>query len=576
METKDFSELREKAELVLKGMSSDIEGFNLEDTKRLIHELQVYQIELELQNQSLREAQVDIQKAKDQLHHLYNSAPVGYVTLQENGNILVINETFQSQTNTLNVNLVGRSFTEFVASNSQDSFYLFLRRIILRKNTHPCELTLIRADRSEFPVKLDGVITFDPILEKDVLQVTISDITARKKAEEAMYHAQKLESLGVMAGGVAHDFNNLMTAINNQNTIAMMKLEDTHPSKPHLEKSLVVIKRAAQLTKKLLDYTGQSQVTKEVININKMILENVNLLEATLPSTVMIEPKLDEEIGLLEADPGQIQQVIINLIINAAEAYEEQSGKVEIVTSMEMIEQNITNPLDNSLIQKGPYIRIDVIDYGKGMSKETVSRIFDPFYTTKFTGRGLGLAAVQGILKIHNGAIRLKSKEGEGSSFIVLLPAKAGIEVVENPAPIAARSELSNKMLLVIDDEQYVRESLAEVLKLEGFHVLSAENGQRAIQLFRYYRDKIFVVLCDMTMPVMSGAETVKRLRSMKSDIPIIVFSGYGEEKAFQQMKGLEPFTFLQKPLDISDIIEKIAATERNYCEGKEEPIESK
>lgn len=570
MDDKPFSELREKAELVLKGISDDIEGFNIEDTKRLIHELQVYQIELELQNQSLREAQVELQKSKEQYYHLYNSAPIGYVTLQENGIILVINETFQRQTNTLNANIVGLPFTEFVSSASQDSFYLFLRRIILEKNSHNCEIVLTRADKTEFPVKLEGIIALDPILEKEVVQVTISDITARKKAEEAMYHAQKLESLGVMAGGVAHDFNNLMTAINNQNTLAKRKLENEHPSQPHIEKSLKVIQRAAQLTKKLLDYTGQSHVKKEIININSLILDNVNLLEATLPSTVLIETHLDDEIALIEADPGQIQQVFINLIINAAEAYGDQAGKVKIYTSIETIEQNITNPLNNTLIQKGSYLRIDVVDFGKGMSNETVSRIFDPFFTTKFTGRGLGLAAVQGILKIHNGAIRLKTKLGEGSQFTVLLPARMGLEEVVDKGPIAARSEFTNKMLLVVDDEEYVRESLTEVLQMEGFHVLGAENGQRAIQLFRYYQDKIFVVLCDMTMPILSGAETIRRLRNMRPDVPVIVFSGYGEEKALMQLEGLEPFTFLQKPLDISNILEKIALMEGNECEGQE------
>lgn len=570
MMKKPFSELREKAELVLKGISNDIEGFSIDDTKRLIHELQVYQIELELQNQSLQEAQVELQKSKEQYYHLFNSAPVGYVILQENGIILVVNQTFQKQTCTENINVVGKPFTQFVTPQSQDSFYLFLRRIVIEKVNHNCEIILTRSDNSQFPVKLEGVITVDPVLEKEVVQVTISDITARKKAEEAMYHAQKLESLGVMAGGVAHDFNNLMTAINNQNTLALRKLDIEHPSQVHISKSLKVIQRAAQLTKKLLDYTGQSHVKKENINVNELILDNVNLLEATLPSTVIIETYLDDNLGLVEADPGQIQQVFINLIINAAESYDEQAGKVEIYSSVEMLEQNVTNPLNNTLIQKGVYVRIDFVDYGKGMSNETISRIFDPFFTTKFTGRGLGLAAVQGILKIHNGAIRLTTKQDEGSTFTVLLPAKVGVEEVKTRGPIAARTEADNRMLLVVDDEHYVRESLTEVLQMEGFHVLAAENGQRAIQLFRYYRERIFAVLCDMTMPIMSGAETIKRLRSIRNDVPVIVFSGYGEEKALQQLSGLEPFLFLQKPLDISSILEKIEILEGIQSAGKE------
>lgn len=562
MSRDSFSNLREKAELVLKGMSDDIEGFDIEDTKRLIHELQVYQIELELQNQSLRESQVDLQKAKEQYYYLYNSAPVGYLTLQENGIILGCNHTFQNQTLTENVALVGKAFTDFVAKDSQDSFYIFLRRIVLEKINHTCEITIMRSDRSEFPVKLEGLLSIDPIIEKEVIQVTISDITARKKAEEAMYHAQKLESLGVMVGGVAHDFNNLITAINNQNILASKKIDQKHPSQIHIEKSLKAVHRAAQLTKKLLDYTGQSQVKKEAININNLILDNVNLLEATLPSTVILETYLDPNTALIEGDAGQIQQIIINLMMNAAESYPDQIGKVEIFSGMENIESNFTNPLTNSLIQKGTYLRIDVVDYGNGMSSETVNRIFDPFFTTKFTGRGLGLAAVQGILKIHNGTIRLKTNVGEGSRFIVLLPAKTGVEEVENNEPVAARADLSNKMLLLVDDEQYVRESLKEVLQLEGFYVLAAENGQRAVQLFRYYREKVFCVLCDMTMPIMSGAETLRRLRKMKQDVPVIVFSGYGEEKALQQLKGLEPYVFLQKPLDIENILDEIAQIE--------------
>ncbi|MEM7330474.1 MAG: response regulator [Chloroflexota bacterium] len=557
-----LSELREKAELVLRGMSDDIEGFSIDDTKRLIHELHVYQIELELQNQSLREAQEDIQKAQEQYFHLFNFAPVGYVTLQDNGIILVANHTFQKQTYTENVNIIEKPFTDFISKQSQDKFYLFLRQILIEKNLHSCEVSLVRPDKSEFPVKLEGGMTHDPLFDKEVIQVMVSDITARKKAEEAMYNAQKLESLGIMAGGVAHDFNNLMTAINNQNTLALAKMGEGHPSFTHIEKSLAVIQRAAQLTKKLLDYTGQSHVKKEIININNLILDNVNLLEATLPSTVLIETNLAKDLGFIEADPGQIQQVIINLIINAAESYANEAGKVSIYSGMEIIEHNVTNPLNNNLIQKGMYLRIDVIDYGNGMSPQTVSKIFDPFYTTKFTGRGLGLAAVQGILKIHNGAIRLETKEGEGSRFTILLPALTDVREPEHQGPIASRDDYSNRMLLVVDDEDYVRDSLTELLQLKGFHVLAAENGQRAIQLYRYYREKISVVLCDMTMPVMSGAETIRRLRSINPEVPVIVFSGYGEEKALHQMRGLEPFIFLQKPLALETILENIAKIE--------------
>jgi signal transduction histidine kinase len=385
--------------------------------------------------------------------------------------------------------------------------------------------------------------------------VLIADLTEQKEMEEAVLHSQKLESLGVMAGGVAHDFNNLLTGILAEATLAAKKLAAEHAIQVHLKRLIESTERGAGLAIQLLAYAGKAPRQLARLDLNQLIVENIALLQTTVSQGITLHTELTPHLPLIEADPGQIQQVVMNFILNAAEAYEGRPGQVLVRT----LAQTVAGGPFSSL-EPGSYACLIVVDEGIGMSPEIQQRIFDPFFTTKPAGRGLGLAGVQRIVRSHRGKIELESYPNVGTQFKVLLPAFAAYNGAQpvSEKQIASSGPILPQTVLVIDDEYAIRVAVADMLELYGVTTLLAENGRDGVEQFQQQGENIDLVLLDMTMPVLSGKNAFFQLRAQRADIPIILFSGYGESEVTDLLGAMPRTFFLQKPFRFDQLLAHI------------------
>ena len=387
------------------------------------------------------------------------------------------------------------------------------------------------------------------------LSIYFQDISERKILEQRLRDAAKLESLGVMAGGIAHDFNNLLTGILGN---ASMLMELTDPAERQIAEDIVkAAQRAGDLTRQMLAFSGKGRFEVRPVDLSLQVREILRLVKPMIDRQVEIELSLGENLPCVEADPGQMQQLIMNLVINGAEAMDGAPGRVTIRTRAFKVDQSfLSHIVASHEISPGPYVCLEIQDTGCGMSDETKAKIFDPFFTTKFTGRGLGLAAVAGIIRGHKGALRINSSLGEGTTFTVFLPAAENRENVSPPAEPMA--DHGRGIILFVDDEEIVRRIGSTCLERQGYQVLLAGNGKEAIALFEVRGSEIRLVILDMTMPVMSGAETLLNLRKLRPDIPVIVSSGYNEVEVIRRFTSQGIAGFLQKPYTAATLTGKV------------------
>ncbi len=387
------------------------------------------------------------------------------------------------------------------------------------------------------------------------------DITGEKKEREKLEHIQRLESLGVLAGGIAHDFNNLLTAILGNTALAKQKLEHLSPATPLLTNVEQASERAAALCKQMLAYSGKGKFIVEPINLSHLVHEMVNLLEVSIDKNVVMRLDLSEQLLPIEADVAQMQQVIMNLVINASEAIDKHSGTLTIYTGVvDIDEQYIATTYVDSDLKVGRYVSLEVSDTGCGMSKETQKHLFDPFFTTKFTGRGLGMSAILGIIRGHHGGIKVYSELGKGTTFKILFPCTDVLNVESLDKENAIYQEQRQGTILVIDDEETIRATASMMLESFGFTTLTAQDGQMGVQVFREQQDEICAVLLDMTMPNMNGEECFRALRAIDSDVVVILSSGYNQQDATNRFAGKGLAGFIQKPYlpdDLRDIVFK-------------------
>ncbi len=387
-----------------------------------------------------------------------------------------------------------------------------------------------------------------------------TDITEQKQTQAAMYQAQKLESLGVMAGGVAHDFNNLLTAMLMQLSSATTKFPSDHPVNSHIQRTIKAAERATELTRQMLNYTGRSQAETKPLDVNDLITDNIHLFSAGIPKNVLLEPRLQSSIPLIVGDRGQIQQLIMNLILNGADAIGQKNGTITVVTEVQDVVATDTQYWKWSGIPLaiGRYVRLEVSDTGCGMDEKTLAKIFDPFFTTKFTGRGLGLASVLGIVRSHKAGLHVSSVVGQGTTFTILFPTIAEIVYPVQEMMATRPVTITNEMVLVIDDEDMVRETMADILSETGLQVLQAGDGPTGIELFRQHADELKLVLLDLSMPGMSGEMIFHELQAIDPRIPVLLISGYSEHEIMDRFVNKGLAGFIQKPYTIEFLLQRI------------------
>lgn len=394
-----------------------------------------------------------------------------------------------------------------------------------------------------------------------LLRGLMIDITQQKETEDALRNAQKMESIGTLAGGIAHDFNNLLAAILGQSSLALSKLPKESPAASNITKAINASERAADLTRQLLAYSGRGKFFTVEIDLNTLVSENIQMLEVSIPKTTQLRYEFGSPSPHIIGDLGQIQQVIMNLIINAGEAIGQNPGYINLLTSrIEITEKNTEYwKYTNAPLAPGSYALIQVRDNGSGISDETLNRIFDPFFTTKFMGRGLGLAAVLGIIRGHNGGLRIESEEGKGTMFEIVLPLVSASPMTDVPEKKEASvMKGEGKTILIIDDDPFVFQLLEDILTEVHFTVIGASDPLQGIEIYRREHQTIAMVILDFSMPNMNGKEAFEKLVQINKEVKVLLCSGYTEEETLSTFGTIRPTGFFQKPYRADALVEWI------------------
>ncbi len=379
----------------------------------------------------------------------------------------------------------------------------------------------------------------------------------RQKLQLKMLEAQKLESLGVLAGGIAHDFNNLLTVILGNTTLAR---EDAKSVADALDQVEIASQRAADLCRQMLAYAGKSRFNIELLDLNTVVADTVQLLKLSISKNAKLDFVLCPKALPVKADPSQVRQVVMNLVINASESLNGGNGTIRVLTTqMTMSREQLREARLGQDLPPGDYVGLEVEDDGCGMSTDTAARIFDPFFTTKFTGRGLGLAAVVGVVRAHKGAIFLRSAVGRGTSFRIVFPRSAK----EIETPISATPRQTDKLetggtVLVVDDEASVRRIASAILERHGYAVTMAADGYEALALGLAHGGRFSAVLLDLTMPGLDGPGTLTELRTMNPALPFLIMSGFSEEDARKRLPDDPRVQFIPKPFTAEDLLEAL------------------
>ena len=447
--------------------------------------------------------------------------------------------------------------------NSDSRIYQAFRK---GEGTHADDEVFWRSDRSSFeseywsyPILSDGQVVGSV--------VTFLNITERRRAEAEqrefdlqLKEVQKLESLGVLTGGIAHDFNNILMGILGNAELAKMELSPLSPIQKRLDTILTAGRRAADLCRQMLAYAGKATFVIEKISLPELVAEMNNMLAITISKKAVLKFNIAENVPAINVDSTQLRQVIMNLITNASEAIGDKSGVISInIGAMDCDQTYLSETYLNEALTAGVYTYFEIADTGCGMSSDTRQKLFEPFFTTKFTGRGLGLAAVLGIVRAHKGAIKVYSEEGVGTTIKVLFPAAE-----ESASDLKADEEdatqwMGSGTILLVDDEESVLAVSGDYLKKKGFKVLTAADGRECIDIYRDHSKEIVCVLLDLTMPHMDGEEAYRELRRINNDVKVILCNGYNHQDITNRFVGKGLADFIQKPYGKDELWKKLA-----------------
>jgi two-component system cell cycle sensor histidine kinase/response regulator CckA len=508
---------------------------------------------------SRRQAEVERSEMAESLRLLLESTAEGIFGLDEKGNCTFINAAGCKLLGYDRDELLGKPIQPLLHAAAINGLPRAAEGIPMDQAVRAGRFVRVRdesfrrKDGSTIPVEYSA----NPLFRDGEVRgavITFSDISDRRRAEEHMRQAAKLESLGVLAGGIAHDFNNLLTGVLGNASLLRSALETDDPNGVFADEIITASERAADLTAQLLAYAGKGMFIIKPIDLSELVGSLTALIHSSIPRKASIDFCCSGEV-LVDGDRAQIQQVIMNLVINAGEALTEGAGSVRITTGiqeMESVQAAQPDPLP-----PGRYVFLEVADSGRGMRPDVKNRIFDPFFSTKFLGRGLGLAATLGIVRAHQGGIVVESAPEEGSVFRVYFPPSRAAAAAQEPAP-PERSLVGTETVLIVDDEDTVRKTASRALQQFGYRVLTASDGREAVTLLGENSRAVSVVLLDMTMPGMSGAETARYLRTIRPNIPILVTSGYDEHEVKRQFVPHGFAGFIRKPYRADQLVEAV------------------
>jgi PAS domain S-box-containing protein len=555
--------LRKRAEEFFQPESDDIRELSHEKMQHIIHELRTHQIELELQNEDLRQTQEELLVSQKKYTDLYDFAPVGYLTISDKGTIIKANLKAAEMFGVERSFLDKQNLTSLLSADQQSHHYLCRKRLLETKESQTCEKVIRKKDGSEIDVHCRCVIRSDIDGDLGQFRTVMTDISERKMAvkekdrlEAEVRQSQKMQAIGTLAGGIAHDFNNLLYVISGNTELAMEDIPEWNPVHTNLEEIKSASLRAAGVVRQLLDYSHKSDQKLEPIGVVNVIKDALKFLRSTIPTTVDIRKHLPDVDITIRADPIQINQVMMNLCINASQAMEDTGGIIEInVDNVSLTEESAGRYVD---LSAGDYLKITVSDTGPGMALEIMDQIFHPYFSTKETGKGsgMGLSIVHGIVKNHEGAVSVESKLGKGTTFILLFPVVA--EKPEIETEIRGEISRGHETILFVDDEESITDMTQRMLERLGYTVETSLNPVKALDLFLSKPDAFDLVITDMTMPQMTGIRLFEKLREIRSDIPVIICTGHSSLINAESAKQRGAADYVMKPASWATIAKAI------------------
>jgi PAS domain S-box-containing protein len=515
-----------------------------------------------------------LKNAKEFSENLIKTATLMIVGVDNDERITIFNEAAERISGFTKGEVQGRKWSSFVrggegklAADASSTPRYFEAQLA----TRDFEERLISWQTN--PVLENGCVTGTICFGTDVTEIRREE-QHRQALERKLLDSQKLESLGVLAGGIAHDFNNLLAAILGNTNLAQMRIPPSDSKLTGFLKSIEKASmRAADLCKQMLAYSGKGRFAMHVLDVNEVVRETLELLEVSITKKAALRVELRHGVPQVFADATQLRQVVMNLVINASEAIGENSGLIRVRTGVLHANQAfLADAYTPTELPPGDYVFVEVTDSGCGMSPDTLKRIFDPFFTTKFTGRGLGLAAVLGIVRGHKGALKITSEVGKGSSFKFLLP----LADSSAPAPAITQSAPEEPWkgegtILVVDDDPTVRCVISRMVESVGFSVMQAVDGRHGVEVFRENSHELRAVILDMTMPNLNGREALQQLREVRKDLRVLMVSGFSEtgNTGFFLKNG--PDAFLQKPFSSEELLGKLRTILTRSATGKAE-----
>ena len=561
------NDLRSRAERRARETAADSRAIGRlsSEESRLLHDLRVHQIELEMQNEELRRAEVDLETSRARYFDLYDLAPVGYLTINEAGLVVEANLTASRLLGVTRGALVNQPMTRFLVHEDQDRYYLYRKRLFATGAPQVLDLRVRRQDGTQFWARFEATTAQAADAATDVCRLVVSDITDQKRIEEErlrfeqeLQQAQKAESLARMAGAIAHHFNNQLAVV-----MSNLELSLVEPalSGDCLANAMLATRKAADVSGLLLTYLGQSHGNHAPLDLSEACRRSVPMLRAAIPVHVTLETDLPGPGPAVNGNANQLQLMVTNLITNAWEAVGNRAATISLtVRTVAAFEIPTARRFPAGWKPRdAAYACLEVIDAGCGIDDEEIEKIFDPFFTSKFTGRGLGLPVVLGIVHAHSGGLVVESRRGResGSAFRVYLPVSE--EQLSTAPPVAADVQEAGEAqctgtVLVAEDEDTLRWTLKTTLTQMGFSVLDAKDGIEAVDLFRRHKDTVRLVVCDLTMPHLDGWETLAALRKLSPAIPVILTSGYDEADVMAEERDEQPQAFLAKPYPLEAV----------------------
>jgi two-component system, cell cycle sensor histidine kinase and response regulator CckA len=504
-----------------------------------------------------KEAEAALRESEERFRRVFEEGPLGLGLVGKNYRFEKVNSALCQMVGYSETELVQMSFIDIthpddVQADAELAERLFRREIPFYKPRK----RYVKKDGEIIWIDLTGSVICDKEGEVMYALAMVEDITEVKRTQEDALAGQKLGSLGVLANGIAHDFNNLLGGILASTELALTERPDGLAVREELQRIKTASIRGAEIVRQLMIYAGEKNPAFEPVDVSALVSEMLHLLKVSISKNTILKVASGQDLSFIHANPAQIRQVVMNLVINASEAIGERPGTIHVTIAGVKVGRDLPGS-GSAILPESDCVRLEVSDTGGGMTPEVQARIFDPFFSTKQTGRGLGLAAVQGIIRSHGGALRVESASGRGSRFQVLLPCidPAARGTRRTPATSSANEpETAAGAVLMVEDEEMLRFAVSTMLRKEGFSVMEAGDGTTGLNLFRARECEIDVILLDVTLPGMSGREALQELRRIRPGVKVILTSAFSEGEVLSSIGEQDPWDYLRKPYRVTDL----------------------